>query len=157
MWLKRNRVVCLVFTSSWTFQWANNGRMDETVAGCCRENSTWRDLASKLYWQPFDQRNPACWSSGNAFVSGAGGSRFKSWAVQVGHRVANGSSLGRTKFFGDFLQFLKNSPKSCGSTTNSVYYQNFLIKCLFYASSKYVSMAMGQKSKKMAIASQPLC
>ena len=32
-----------------------------------------------------------CWSSGNAFVSGAGGLRFKSQAGQIGHSVANGS------------------------------------------------------------------
>ena len=34
---------------------------------------------------------PASWSSGNAFVSGAGGLRFKSRAGQIGHSVANGS------------------------------------------------------------------
>ena len=33
----------------------------------------------------------ASWSSGNAFVSGAGGLRFKSRAGQIQHRVANGS------------------------------------------------------------------
>ena len=33
----------------------------------------------------------ASWSSGNAFVSGAGGLRFKSRAGQIGHSVANGS------------------------------------------------------------------
>ena len=31
------------------------------------------------------------WSSGNAFVSGAEGLRFKSRAGQIGHSVANGS------------------------------------------------------------------
>ena len=31
------------------------------------------------------------WSSGNAFVSGAGGLRFKFRAGQIGHSVANGS------------------------------------------------------------------
>ena len=36
---------------------------------------------------------PPSWSSGNAFVSGAGGLRFKSWAGQIGHSVANGSPL----------------------------------------------------------------
>ena len=34
---------------------------------------------------------PASWSSGNAFVSGAGDLRFKSRAGQIGHSVANGS------------------------------------------------------------------
>ena len=34
---------------------------------------------------------PASWSSGNAFVSGAGGQRFKSRAGQIGHSVANSS------------------------------------------------------------------
>ena len=34
---------------------------------------------------------PASWSSGNAFVSGAGGLRFKSRAGQIAHSVANGS------------------------------------------------------------------
>ena len=35
----------------------------------------------------------ASWSSGNAFVSGAGSLRFKSWAGQVGHSVANGCNI----------------------------------------------------------------
>ena len=35
--------------------------------------------------------SPASWSSGNAFVSGAGGPRFKFRAGQIGHSVANGS------------------------------------------------------------------
>ena len=30
-------------------------------------------------------------SSGNAFVSEVGGQRFKAWAGQIGHGVANGS------------------------------------------------------------------
>ena len=34
---------------------------------------------------------PASWSSGNAFVSGAGGLRFKSRAGQIGHSVADSS------------------------------------------------------------------
>ena len=34
---------------------------------------------------------PATWSSGNVFVSGAGGLRFKSRAGQIGHSVVNGS------------------------------------------------------------------
>ena len=34
---------------------------------------------------------PAGWLSGNAFVSGAGGLRFKSLADQIGHSVASGS------------------------------------------------------------------
>ena len=34
---------------------------------------------------------PASWSSGNAFLSGGGCLRFKSWAGQIGHSVANGS------------------------------------------------------------------
>ena len=32
---------------------------------------------------------PVSWSSGNAFVSGAGDLRFKSRAGQIRHRVAN--------------------------------------------------------------------
>ena len=32
---------------------------------------------------------PACWSSGNTFVSGAGGPRFKSRAGQIKHSVAH--------------------------------------------------------------------
>ena len=32
-----------------------------------------------------------CWLSGNAFIFGAGGLRFKSWAGQIEHSVANGS------------------------------------------------------------------
>ena len=39
----------------------------------------------------FYQETSNCWSSGNAFVSGAGGLRFKSRAGQMGHSVANGS------------------------------------------------------------------
>ena len=34
---------------------------------------------------------PASWSSGNAFVSGAEGLRFKSRAGRIGHSAANGS------------------------------------------------------------------
>ena len=33
---------------------------------------------------------PACWSSGNAFISGAGGLRFKPQAGQIGQSVAKG-------------------------------------------------------------------
>ena len=40
-----------------------------------------------------NKTKPASWSSGNTFVSGAGGVRFKSRAGQVGHSVANGSQL----------------------------------------------------------------
>ena len=36
-------------------------------------------------------RSPASWSSGNVFVSGAGGLRFKYRAGQIKHSVANGS------------------------------------------------------------------
>ena len=36
-------------------------------------------------------KKQASWSSGNAFVSGAGGLRFKSRAGQIGHSVSNGS------------------------------------------------------------------
>ena len=46
-----------------------------------------------------------------------------------------------------FFQFLRNSPKSCGSTINLIYHRNFLIKLLFYASSKRVSMATRQNKK----------
>ena len=35
-------------------------------------------------------QKPASWSSGDGFVSGAGGLRFKSRAGQIGHSVANG-------------------------------------------------------------------
>ena len=53
-------------------------------------------LLDALVWDQIliliQQRNfPASWSSGNAFVSGAGGLRFKSRAGQIGHSVANGS------------------------------------------------------------------
>ena len=37
------------------------------------------------------QLTPASWSSGNAFISGAGGLRFKSQAGQIGHSVVNSS------------------------------------------------------------------
>ena len=33
----------------------------------------------------------SCWSSGNAFVTGAGGQKFKSRAGQFGNNIANGS------------------------------------------------------------------
>ena len=36
---------------------------------------------------------PASWSSGNAFVSGAGGLKFNSRAGQIGLSVANGLPL----------------------------------------------------------------
>ena len=35
----------------------------------------------------------ASWSSGNAFVSGAGGLRFQPRAGQIGHSIVNGSPL----------------------------------------------------------------
>ena len=41
---------------------------------------------------------PASWSSGNAFISGAVGPRFKRSAGQIGHSVANGSPLLRHFF-----------------------------------------------------------
>ena len=41
---------------------------------------------------------PASWSSGNAFVSGAVGQRFKSRAGQIGPSVANGSPPQRHFF-----------------------------------------------------------
>ena len=37
------------------------------------------------------ETRPASWSSGNAFVSGVWGLRFKSRAGQIGHSVANSS------------------------------------------------------------------
>ena len=44
------------------------------------------------YFSDFgDENKPASLSSGNTFVSGAGGLRFKSRAGQIGHSVANGS------------------------------------------------------------------
>ena len=43
---------------------------------------------------------PASWSSGKAFVSGAGGLRFKSRVGQIGHSVANGSPPLRHFFEG---------------------------------------------------------
>ena len=39
------------------------------------------------------ETRPASWSSSNAFVSVAGGLRFKSRAGQIGDRVAKGFSL----------------------------------------------------------------
>ena len=39
----------------------------------------------------------ASWSSGNAFVSGAGGRRFKSRADQIGHSVANATTFIQTE------------------------------------------------------------
>ena len=41
---------------------------------------------------------PASWPSGNAFVSGAEGLRFKSRAGQIGHSVANGLPMQRHFF-----------------------------------------------------------
>ena len=46
------------------------------------------DSTSEKYITIFNLRK----ASGNAFVSGAGGLRFKSRAGQIGHSVANGSS-----------------------------------------------------------------
>ena len=61
-----------------------------------------RDLTSDLTLQRRTRYRStnwqASWSSGNAFVSGAGGRRFKSQAGQIGHSVANGSSLLRHFF-----------------------------------------------------------
>ena len=48
----------------------------------------WQCLVwSNTHFQIYDQS----WSSGNAFVSEAGGLRFKSRAGQIEHSVANGS------------------------------------------------------------------
>ena len=47
-----------------------------------------------------EKKKPASWSSGNAFVCGAVGLRFKSRASQIGHSVANGSSPLRHFFEG---------------------------------------------------------
>ena len=47
------------------------------------------NLFNEHFSEPFFL--PASWSSDNAFVSGAGGLRFKSLAGQIGHSVANGS------------------------------------------------------------------
>ena len=43
------------------------------------------------------------WSSGYAFVSGAGGLRFKSRASQIENRVANGSAPLRHVFKRDYV------------------------------------------------------
>ena len=44
------------------------------------------------FYSSFQVRlKPISWSSGNGFVSGAGGLRFKSRAGQIGHSVANDS------------------------------------------------------------------
>ena len=48
------------------------------------------------------------WSSGNASVSEAGGLRLKSRAGQIGHRVANGSPLGRHFFEGSHIALRRN-------------------------------------------------
>ena len=49
-------------------------------------------------YEAFITSLPASWSIGNAFVSGAGGLRFKSRASKIGHIVANGSSSLRQLF-----------------------------------------------------------
>ena len=64
-------------------------------------------------------------------------------------------ALGCTKFW--LLQFLRNFLTSCGSTTNSINPQNFLVKFLFYASSEHFSMAMHQKSKNGHNSATALC
>ena len=46
---------------------------------------------------------PNSWSSGNAFVSGAIGLRFKSWAGQIGHAVL--PTLATALFRGELLCF----------------------------------------------------
>ena len=49
----------------------------------------------------FDLAQPvgrASWSSGNTFVSGAGGLSYKFQTGQIGHRVANGLPLLRHSF-----------------------------------------------------------
>ena len=55
---------------------------------CFSAGKSWRCL-NFFRWINFFL--PASWSSGNAFVSGAGGLRFKSQAGQIGHSIANGS------------------------------------------------------------------
>ena len=49
--------------------------------------------------------NISSWSSGNVFVSGAGGLRFKSRAGEIEHSVANGSP--------PLQQFLERSEQCC--------------------------------------------
>ena len=46
---------------------------------------------AKDIYQCNDSILPASWFSGNAFVSEAGGLKFKSQAGQIGHRVTNDS------------------------------------------------------------------
>ena len=55
-------------------------------------------------FQVQEDRELASWSSGNAFVSGAEGHRFKSRAGQIGHSVANGSLLLRHFFLQHFFE-----------------------------------------------------
>ena len=59
----------------------------DKTAGEIKEKSSFRRLIKLV----ISGEVPASWSSGNAFVSGAGGLRFKSRAGQIGHSVANGS------------------------------------------------------------------
>ena len=55
-------------------------------------------------FQVQEGREPASWSSGNAFVSRAEGHRFKSRAGQIGQSVANGSLLLRHFFLQHFFE-----------------------------------------------------
>ena len=49
------------------------------------------DKGTLSFSYPPENYPPASWSRGNAFVSGAGGVRFKSRTDQIGHSFDNGS------------------------------------------------------------------
>ena len=62
------------------------------------------DIPYRIYFNiilfgTYGKAAPASWSSGNPFVSGAGGLRFKSRAGQMGHSVVNASPPLRYYFF----------------------------------------------------------
>ena len=64
---------------------------------CCKEDETeyatftdYQQTSTKVCAALLNFLEPARWLSGNAFVSGAGGPKFKSRFDQTGHSVANG-------------------------------------------------------------------
>ena len=66
-------------------------------------------LRNFIFFNDWSRTLSTIWSSGNAFVSGAGGPMFKSRAGQIGHSVANGSPSSAT--------FLRKNLCCAGSMT----------------------------------------
>ena len=74
----------------------SSSNFGEELSNLVHENRNMKPTSTiALEAKRFDVSNraaPVSWSSGNAFVSGAGDLGFKPRAGQIGHSVANGST-----------------------------------------------------------------